>query len=133
MRTIIVASAAVLGVVLAAPAGFAQTTATPEQNLSMAQQEAGQHHPLRAIQALDRAEAALLESGASMEQRSPRDVASEEPESVRQIARAREALQNRQWAQADDYIMQAMGHPSVSGSDSGAGKPAVGSQPQKTE
>jgi hypothetical protein len=110
MRRMLFASATALGVAFVA-AGLAQA-ASPDDYLMQARQAVRAHHALTALMAVNNAENELLRSGAAEEQRSTRDVG--EPEVIRQMARAREAIQGRHWQQAETYINDAMTHPSAS-------------------
>ena len=109
MRKTLIASAAMLGVALAMPA-FAQT-ATPEQDLNAARAAVKAHHPMRALQALNRAENEMIETNAAQEDRGARDLG--EPPVIRQIGLARDAVKQHHWEQADHYITGAMEHPST--------------------
>jgi hypothetical protein len=112
MRKTLFAAAALFGLAASGMA-FAQG-ATPETYLRQAQQDVRQHHPNRALMALNNAENELLRSGAAEEDRGARDVGRADPSVVRQMARAREAIQEGHWQQAEIYINDAMHHPSAS-------------------
>jgi hypothetical protein len=110
MHKTIFAAGTLLGFALAWPA-LAQGS-SPEQFLMQARTAVQAHHAMTALMAVNNAENELLRSGAAEEQRSTRDVG--EPEVIRQIGRAREAIQQRHWQQAETYINDAMSHPSTS-------------------
>jgi hypothetical protein len=98
---------------LAGPS-FAQSM-SPAQWLDRAQQEVSAHHRYRALQAIDSAEGELLAGKSALQKQSTRDIDGD-PEVVRQMGRAREALEQGQWDQARTYIREAMNHPSVASS-----------------
>ncbi len=118
MRKTLFASAAVLGLALAAPA-LAQSM-TPEQYLGQALQAVHNHHRMSALMAVNSAENEILSSGASAENSGARDVSQADPPVIRQTARAREAIQQRHWQQAETYLREAMSHPSASSAGNGA-------------
>ena len=109
MRKTLIASLAVFGLAVAAPAS-AQTN-TPRQDLEAAKAAAAAHHPMRALQALNRAENAMIEDSAAQEDRRSRDVG--EPPVIHQIGLARDAVKQHHWQQADHYITDAIEHPST--------------------
>ena len=111
MRKTLFASAALLGVALAAP--VAVQAATPDDYLAQALQYVQQHHQKRAVTAIDNAETILLEPPTPYEFRSTRDLPGE-PDVIRDFGRAREAVQQGNWADARYYIGAAMSHPSAS-------------------
>ena len=112
MRHTLIASAALLGLAFATPA-FAQGT-TPKDYLQQALTAVQQHHRSTAMMAVNNAENALLTSGVAEESKGVRDVGAADPPVIRETARAREAIRQRHWKQAADYINQAMSHPSSS-------------------
>lgn len=112
MRKTLFASAALFGLAVSGMA-LAQGT-TSETYLRQAQQDIRQHHTNRALMSLNNAENELLRSGAAEEDRGVRNVGRADPEVVRQMARAREAVQEGHWQQAETYISDAMSHPSAS-------------------
>ena len=122
MRKTLFAAAALFGLAIAAPA-FAQGM-TPEQYLKQAQQAVHDHRRSTALMAVNNAENEILRSGAAEEDRGTRDVGRADPPVIRDLGRAREAIQQQHWKQADTYIRDAMAHPSAST----AGNPAAGSQ-----
>lgn len=130
MRKTLFAGAATLGLMIAGQA-FAQGM-TPEQYLSQAKQAVQQHHTLTALTAINNAENELLKSGAAEEDRGARDTGKADPGVIRQIGRAREAVQMHHWKQAETYINEAMSHPSASSAGNGAAGSGgtVGSQQQ---
>ena len=112
MRMTLLASAALLGF---AVAGVSMAwAATPDAYLQQAQDAVQQHHPYHAVTALNNAENEILRTGAAEEDRGAREVGRADPTVIRQIARAREAVQNGNWQDAQIYIGDAMTHPSAS-------------------
>ena len=109
MRKALFASAAMLGLAVTG-AAFAQAM-TPEDYLKQAQQEVRQHHPNRALMAVNNAENELVQTQAPNEARSTRDVG--EPTIYDQIGGAREAIQQQHWRQAEIYLSSAMTHASA--------------------
>lgn len=112
--------------VYAAPANAQSTSA--EDEVRAALQAVENHHPTRAIQALDRAEAQMVESRAADEERGTRDLPGE-PAVIRQMGKARDAIRERHWKQAAEYLNEVRSHPSLGEADGNAA-PAVGSQQQ---
>ena len=112
MRQTLFASAAVFGLALAAPS-LAQGM-TPEQYLQQALTAVQGHHPVTALTAVNNAENELLRSSVVEEAHGTHDTAQAEPPAIRQTARAREAIQERHWRQAETYIREAMAHPTTS-------------------
>lgn len=110
MRKLLFASAAMMSVALAVPA-LAQGT-TPDQYLTQAMRYAQQQQAPQAIAAVNAAESLLLEPPTPYEFQAARDVT--EPPVIRQMGRAREALQNGDWGDAEHYIAAAMSHPTAS-------------------
>ncbi len=111
MRKSLFASAAVLGIALAGSA-LAQTM-TPEQFLQQALTAVQGRHPKTALMAVNNAENEMLRSGAMEEANGTHNTAQAEPPAIRQTARAREAIQEHHWKQAETYIRDAMGHAST--------------------
>lgn len=111
MRKTLFASAAVLGLALAAPA-LAQGM-TPEQYLQQALTAVQAHRTMTALTAVNNAENELLRSGVVEESAGTHNTAQSEPPAIRQTARAREAIQEHHWNQAATYIREAMAHPSA--------------------
>ncbi len=130
MRKTLFAGAAAFGLMMAGKA-FAQGM-TPEQYLSQARQAVQQHRTMTALTAINNAENELLKSGVADEDRGARDVGKAEPAVIRQMARAREAVQMHHWKQAETYLSDAMAHPSASSATNGAAGSTgtVGSQQQ---
>lgn len=111
MRKTLFASAALMGLALAVPA-VAQE-ATPDGYLVQALRYVGQHQTLQAVAAINDAENVLLQPPTPFEFRGARDQPGE-PVVIRQFARAREAIQEGNWGDAEHYIDAAMSHPSAS-------------------
>ncbi len=107
MRRLLMATLGTAALAFAAPA-FAQS-GTAETYLKTALEAVQQHHAMKAISALDRAEAEMIDSSAPA---SRADSPDDSP-AIRQMARAREAVQSHKWSQATDYINEAMKHPST--------------------
>lgn len=132
MRKTLFATAALFGLAIAAPA-FAQGM-TPEQYLKQAQQAVRDHHRMTALMAVNNAENELLRDRAASESHGTRDVAESDPPVIRQMGRAREAIQERHWTQAETYLSDAMAHPSASVAGNPAGAtPAVGQAGSKQQ
>ena len=112
MRRLLIASAAMLGVAMAGPA-FAQSM-TSAQYLEQAKTAIQNHQRYTAIMAVNDAENALVRGEAVRERHSPRDVSDAEPSVVREIGRAREAIQQSHWNQAIIQVDAALTHPSTS-------------------
>ncbi len=112
MRKTLLASAVLLGVGFAVP-GFAQNM-TPEQYLKQAQAAVHDHHRSTALMALNSAENGLLSDSAAREGSDTRGSSAGDPPVLRETARAREAVQQRHWKQAETYISAAMSHPTAS-------------------
>ena len=110
MRKTLFALAALSGVALAMPA-LAEGI-TPDTYLSQALRFVQQHRQHQAVAAVDNAENVLLEPPTPYEFHSTRDLPGE-PEVIRQFGRAREAIQERRWSDAEYYIRAAMTHPSA--------------------
>lgn len=113
MRRMPLIAATALGLALASPV-LAQSMA-PEQYMQQALTAVQAHHRATALIAINNAESALLTSQAAEENRGARDVGRADPSVIRETARAREAVQQRHWKQASDYLKEAMAHPSATG------------------
>lgn len=109
MRKTLLASAAAFGVALAAPAVAHATTA--DDYLRMALDAVRSHHPSTALISLNNAENEMLASSAVEEAHGTRDTGVADPPVVRQTARAREAIEERHWQQAESYIKDALSNP----------------------
>ena len=113
MRKTLLASATLLGIALAA-SGVAPAFAedmTPAQYLQQAQAAVQQHHTMTALTAINSAENQLLKDGVAQEASGARETT--DPPVIEQIGKAREAVQQHHWEQADHYITAAMSHPST--------------------
>lgn len=110
MRMTLFASAALLGVALAVPAVAAG--ATPDDYLAQALRYIQLHQQSQAAAAVDTAENVLLEPPTPYEFRGTRRLPGE-PQVIRDVGRAREAIQERRRNDAEYYIDAAMSHPSA--------------------
>jgi hypothetical protein len=109
MRKTLFVSAALMGLALAAPVVAQEMT--PDDYLAQALRYVEQHHANRAITAVNTAEAVLLQPPTPYEMRPARLVG--EPQVIREVALARDAIQDGNWGQAEHYINAAMSHPSA--------------------
>ncbi len=141
MRTTLFASAALLGLTLAASAPALAQDTSPDARLRQALQATRDHQADQALGALNAAEDEFLRSGAGVEVQGGHDYP-EIPMIVRQMGLAREAVQQQHWDEAEHDINNALSHaagsnaynsvwPAGGGSDSAsATAPAAGTTQQ---
>lgn len=110
MNRMLLISATAIGVAFCAPT-FAQGM-SPDQYLMQARSAVEDHQATTAITDISSAENVLVQDRAAYEGRSTRDLPGE-PAVIRQIGRAREAVQEAHWQQAEMYLDAAMSHPSA--------------------